>query len=133
MNSLYALTNLPSSIVRKIWYYTGIGTRSAIFIRRIISSITRRERSSKWVENCTIWNIYRRLIDGIFSANNPQSLSLVLWYEIRVIMTIVIKKNGLYLNTLPLLIEKWKGAHKSKHNTIFNGEFHNKPLLSLLN
>ena len=128
MNSLYALTSLPSSIVRKIWYYKGLGTHGAILVRRKISSITRRERSDKWMESCTIWNIYRRCIDGIFSANNPQRLSLVLWYEIRVIMTIVIKRNGLYLDTLPSLIEKWKGAYKSNHNTIFNGEFHNKLL-----
>ncbi len=128
MNSLYALTSLPSSIVRKIWYYTGLGTRGAILVRRKISSITRRERSNKWMESCTIWNIYRRCIDGIFSVNNPHRLSLVLWYEIRIIMTIVIKRNGLWMNTLPSLIEKWKGAYKSNHNTIFNGEFYNKLL-----
>lgn len=106
MNSLYVLNALPASAVRNIWYYLGIGTQTACIIQRKIRTITRRERSGRWVETCTLWNIGRNSVDGMFDSRNSRGLRLSLWCELRILMTIVVKKNGVYLDTLPELFRR---------------------------
>jgi hypothetical protein len=124
MDSLYVLThNLPSAIIRKIWYYTGLGTRLALLIKRKIRYWARRERNDRWMETRTLWNIDKHCLMGMFHASNPLSLPLVLWCEYRVMVTIVIRQNGIYLANLKALYETWNRIFKSNQNTIFNGMF----------
>jgi len=113
-------------MIRQIWYYIGIGTGSSILIKRKIMYWTRRERNNRWMETRTLWNIDRHFVGGMFDANNSMRLPLVLWCELRIIMTIVVKQNGIWLISLKALYEMWDRLVKSNQNTIFNGEFSNK-------
>jgi hypothetical protein len=106
MNALYVLNALPASAVRNIWYYLGMGTRTACIIQRKIRTITRREKSGRWVETYTLWNIGRNFVGGMFDSWNSCGLKLSLWCELRILMTIVVKRNGIYLDTLPELYRR---------------------------
>lgn len=130
MNSLYALTNnLPSAMIRKVWYYIGGGTTLSSLIKRKIMYWSRRERNNRWMETRTLWNIDKYTVDGMAHSNNPLKLSLSLWCELRIIMTIVVRQNGICLTTLKALYEMWNRIFKSNQNTIFNGEFRNKLII----
>jgi len=105
MDSLYVLTNLPSPIVRKIWYYVGVGTSASRIIRRKINYVSMSEKNSKWMETHTLWNIDRNSI--MFSADNPCRLPIVLWCEMRII---ICRQRGLLhaLNVLQKRLFKLK-------------------------
>ena len=124
MDSLYVVTNqLPSAMIRKIWYYIGVGSNCAILIKRKIRYWSRKERNDRWMEMRTLWSIGRHFLGGMFHASNPLSLPLILWCEYRVMMTIVVKQNGIHLANLKALYEMWNKIFKSNQNTIFNGMF----------
>jgi hypothetical protein len=85
MDSLYVLTNLPSPLVRKIWYYVGVGTSVSRIIRRKINYVSRNKKNSQWMDTHTLWNVERNFI-GMFSAGNPLRLPLAVWCEMRIII-----------------------------------------------
>jgi hypothetical protein len=124
MHSLYVLTvAFPAAMIRKIWYYIGIGTRESILMKRKINYWSRRERNDRWMEMRTLWNISRHYVGDMFHASNPCKLPLLLWCEYRVIMTIVVKQNGIHLANLKALYEMWNRMYKLNQNTIFNEVF----------
>lgn len=123
MDSLYVLTGLPTSIVRKIWYYIGIGTYASVLMKRKIRYWSRHERNDRWMEMRTLWNIGRHFLEGMFDENNSYNLPLILWCEYRVIMTTVVQQNGMHLNNLKILNEMWSRIFKMNQDTIFNGMF----------
>jgi hypothetical protein len=126
MDSLYVLTqSLPSAMIRKIWYYVGIGVKCSILMKRKIHYWTRKERNNRWMETRTLWNIGIYSLSGMFHASNPFALPLLLWCEYRIIMTIVVKQNGIHLANLKAHYEMWNKIFKLNQNTIFNGMFHN--------
>jgi hypothetical protein len=85
MDSLYVLTNLPSPLVRNIWYYLGIGTRASRIIRRKINYMSKNKKNNQWMNKHTFWNVDRKFM-GMFSADNPCRLPLLVWCEIRIII-----------------------------------------------
>lgn len=91
MDSLYVLTNLPSPLVRKIWYYVGVGTSASRIIRRKINYVSMSEKNSKWMDTHTLWNINRNFM-GMFSAENPCRLPLAVWCDMRII---IVRQNGI--------------------------------------
>ena len=124
MDSLYALTNLPSPVVRKIWYYLG-GTGASHIVRRRINYVSRLEKNMQWMDTHTLWNIGRDFTGGMFSSNNPLGLRLWLWCEMRIIMLCIVKQDKINLDTLTALLRSLnaiqKRVFKSTHkNTIFN-------------
>jgi hypothetical protein len=110
MDSLYVLTNLPSPIVRKIWYYVGIGTSASRIIRRRINYMSRNKKNSKWMETHTLWNIDRNFM-GMFSADNPYRLPLTIWCEMRII---IVRLNGVEHTILNTLLSMQKRLFKLK-------------------
>ena len=126
MDSLYVLTQpRPSAMIRKIWYYIGIGVKCSILMKRKIHYWARKERNNRWMDTRTLWNIGIYSLSGMFHASNPLSLPMLLWCEYRVIVTIVVEQNGIYLSNLKALYEMWDRAFKSNQKTIFNREFRN--------
>ena len=124
MNSLYVLTAaLPAPIIRKILYYTGIGTNTSILIKRKIKYQSRIYENPNWMEKNTFWSEGRVFIPGMLNNNNPLRLTLLLWSELRVLMTIVIKQNGIYLTPLEGLYRQHRKIFKSNHDTKFNSQF----------
>ena len=91
MDSLYVLTKLPSPLVRKIWYYVGVGTSVSRIIRRKINYVSMSEKNSKWMDTHTLWNINRNFM-GMFSAENPCRLPLTVWCDMRII---IVRQNGI--------------------------------------
>ncbi len=111
MDSLYVLTNLPSPLVRKIWYYVGVGTSASRIIRRRINYVSRNKKSNHWMETHTLWNIDRNFVGGMFSADNPCRLPIVLWCEMRII---IVRQNGTEHSTLNALLATQKRLLKTK-------------------
>ena len=98
MDSLYVLTNLPSPLVRKLWYYVGVGTSASRIIRRKINYVSRNKKNSQWMETHTLWTVGRNFM-GMFSAGNPCRLPIALWCEMRILIILVVIQNGADLNT----------------------------------
>lgn len=115
-NPLYVLTILPTSIVRKIWYYTGSGTRSAKIMSRKIQIRARLEQNCKWFETHTFWSVSRTNIEAtIFGFQNSSKLPLHIWCEFRILMLKILKETVFIYN----LREQAKCIFKTKHKTLF--------------
>jgi hypothetical protein len=114
MDSLYVLTMLPASIVRKVWYYMGQGDRASILIKRKIRKWSRRQGNDRWMDTRTLWNIGRQHLGGMCHSSNPRRLPLTLWCEYRVIMTIIVEQNGMHLGNLNELYKMWNSMFRIK-------------------
>ena len=111
MNSLYALTSdLPSSIIRKILYYTGIGTNTSILIKRKIKYQSRIYENPNWMDQYTFWSVYRKDMPRMLLFHNPLNMPELLWFEIRIMMMKVINKNQ---NMAWFFIDNWYNAHQA--------------------
>jgi len=115
MDSLYVLTNLPSPIVRKIWYYVGVGTSASRIIRRKINYISKIKKNNRWMDTHTFWNIDINFVEGMFSADNPCRLPLLVWCEIRIIIVrLIVRQYRIEHNTLNALLATQKRLLKTK-------------------
>lgn len=122
MNSLYVLTCLPSSLIRKIWYYIGVGAQAAALIKRQIMYLSRRERNDRWMETKSLWSIGVHDMQGLFALNNPNRIPIILWCEYRIMVANAINNNE-YVETIKGMRRLWGMAFRSNHKTIFEREF----------
>ena len=121
MNSLYALTCLPSSLIRKIWYYIGVGVQAAALIKRQIMYWARRERNDRWMETKSLWSIGMRDMHWLFTLNNPNRIPIILWCEYRIMVANAI--NNEYVKTIEGMRRLLGMAFRSSYKTIFEREF----------
>jgi hypothetical protein len=116
INTLYVLTNLPTSIVRKIWYYTGAGTQIAKMMLRKILFHARLEQNSQWFKTHTFWSIGRTNIEAtIFGFQNSSRLPIHIWCELRIVMLNILKETTFIYK----LREQSNRIFKTKHNALF--------------
>ena len=117
-NSLYVLSTIPTALVRKIMYFIGSGTETAIIIKKKINYRSRLERTSRWVETNTFWSIGRSSVEStIFSARNPLIYQLSIWCEFRIIMLRILgQASSLSMRNI---VERWANIFKTQHRAIF--------------
>lgn len=120
IETLYVLTNLPTSVVRKIWYYTGERTRTAQIIYRLKQTVSRFVGHKNWIKSRTLWSVFKYEIEKTcFDINNISRLPIAIWREFRIMLLKMIGLNS-YLFIKPLMQQIDK-SFRDRHNAQFRG------------
>ena len=120
IETLYVLTNLPTSVVRKIWYYTGERTRTAQNIYRFKQTVSRFVGNKNWIKSHTLWSVFKYDIEKTsFNINNNSRLPIAIWREFRIMLLKMIGLNS-YL-FISHLLQQANKSFRDGYNAQFRG------------